>query len=302
MALFALRVFALLIALAPVAWASNVALLLSDTKGPYAEFATTLNDALADSSWKISQSGKPGEFSLNEKPPDLIITAGAEALRHALNENRTTPLVATLLPRQSYEKILAEAGKGRGRVTAIYLDQPASRQASFLRRILPGANLQVGILASNETRAQLPQHNQALRQAGMVPQSEDSDTDTTLLPALNALLPRVAVLLALPDSTIYKRENIKTILVTTYRYQRPVIGFSVAFVNAGALAALHSTPSQIARQTADLLISSGTVLPPPMPPSQFAIAINSTVAQALGLTLPDEASIRRAMIADKESR
>ena len=125
----------------------------------------------------------------------------------------------------------------------------------------------------------------------------DSERVVALPPSIT-----VEALLAIPDTTIYKRDNIKPILVTSYRHQRPVIAFSAPFVSAGALAALHTTPAQIARQTADLINNMGTTLPPPVPPSQFAITINSNVAEALGLSIPDEATIRRAMLAESEAR
>ena len=131
---------------------------------------------------------------------------------------------------------------------------------------------------------------------------EDADTDKSLLPALNAVLERSSALLALPDSTLYRRNNIKAILITAFRQQRPIVGYSPAFVTAGALAALHTTPHQAARQTADLIIANGTNLPPPSGPTQFAVAINPNVAQALGLKVPDEAAIRRALLSDRESR
>lgn len=294
-------VIAVLFTLAPAAWSNTLTLLLSDTAGPFAEFANVLNNALAETSWKITVIG-PGE---NAEPnigrPDLLVTAGSEALRQALRRGSATPIIATLLPRQGYEKIVAEFGKGRGRSTAIYLDQPPARQAVFLRHLLPGLK-RVGVLYSSESRATAGLYRHVFGQAGLMLDSEDSDTDNTLLPAVNALLPRVNVLLANPDSTIYKRDNIKAILVTSYRHQRPVVAFSPAFVNAGAFAALYSTPTQIAHQTADLITNLGATLPAPMAPSQFAISINQNVAQALGLHPPDEANIRRAMLAEREPK
>ena len=297
-----LRFVVLLVALASNAGAGNIALVLSDTAGPYAEFSSTLAEALPDNTWKITFSGKPENLNLAGKPIDLIVTAGSEAFLQALNQPVTVPLIATLLPRQTYEKILTEAGKGRNRVTAIYLDQPARRQASSLRRQQNNEKLRVGMLLSNEPSSLIAAYTQTLRQSGMRLESEEIAGNPQLIPALNNLLPKVDVLLALPDNTIYKRDNVKAILVTTYRYKRPLIGFSHAFVNAGALASLYSTPAQIARQTAELISNSSNALPGPMPPSQFAISINPSVADALDLNIPDEASIRRAMLADQGSR
>lgn len=287
-----------LLSLATPAWGGSVALILSESGGAYGEFASALEDALSGSTWNISSttqadSGQPAAS-------DLVVTAGSDALRKALSRSDSPPIIATLLPRQSYERILAE-NRRPGRITAIYLDQPPARQAAFLRHLFPDQK-RFGMLVSAETRAILPQFRQAFGNAGLTLDVEDADTDRTLLPALNSVLERSAALVAIPDNTIYRRNNIKAILITAFRQQRPVIGYSPAFVTAGALAALHTTPMQIARQAADLIIANGTSLPPPSGPTQFAVAINANVAQSLGLKIPDEAAIRRAMNADRESR
>lgn len=297
----ALHAFILLTFVSPLAWAGSIALTLSDNSGPYAEFSKALDEALAGSNWKITANGKSDGTESAAARPDLMVTAGSEAFRLTLARGGTTPVLATLLPRQSYERILSDAGRVRARVSTIYLDQPPARQAAFLRQLLP-TQKRIGMLVSNETRSQIGLYRQTFATAGLTLDSEDSDAENTLLPAANALLPRVGVLLAIPDSTIYRRENIKALLITSYRHQRPVVAFSAAFVNAGALAALFTTPAQIARQTADLIVASGTNLPGPMAPNLFAVAINQNVVQALGLSVPDEATIRRSMLADREAR
>ena len=290
----------LLISLVFPVWAGSLALVLSDQGGSYAEYAATLEEALAGTTWNIVAKLQADKLPPTAAPADLIETVGSEALRKVLGQPDNPPIIATLLPRQSYEKILAEHRRP-GRITAIYLDQPPARQAAFVNHLLPGQK-RVGMLFSNETRPSAAQYRQAFAGAGLVMDSEDSDTEASLLPALNALLSRVSVLVAVPDSSIYHRNNIKPILITSFRYQRPVIGYSPAFVNAGALAALYTSPAQIARQTTDLIIAHGTNLPAPSGPSRFAIAINSNVAQSLGLKIPDEANLRRAMMSDREAR
>ena len=302
MARIFLRACLLLLALAllPQAMAANVALVLSDPSGPYAEFATSFEEYSSKSSWKVSYSGKIEGLSSANSRPELIIAVGSEAFRGALASGANTPILATLIPRQSYEKILTESGRTRprGSTSAIYLDQPPARFAAFVKNLLPGTQ-RVGLLTSDETRASLPATRQAL--TGLIVDSEDVLGDASLLGAINSLMPRVNLLLALPDSSIYKRDNIKAILVTSYRHQRPVIAFSKAFVSAGALAAIYSSPSQIARQTNDLLNTMGAgigQLPPPQAPSFFAISINPNVAQSLNLDVPDEATMRRTLQAD----
>lgn len=298
----ALSAFFLLFAIGPAAWAASIVLALSDDSAPYAEFSATLNDALKDSTWIVVRSGRADSLGLPAARADVIVAAGSEALRKVLASGTTLPVIATLLPRQSYDRIMAEAGRVRSRVTAITLDQPASRQASFLRQLLPGQR-RIGLLLSNETLTSVGPFRQAFAAAGLTFDSEVSDDSTSdLLMALNGLLPRVNVLLAVPDSSIYKRDNIKAILVTSYRHQRPVVAYSAAFVKAGALAALYSTPAQIASQTAEMLLGPGTPPPGAVPPTLFAISINQNVAHALGLTIPDEVTIRQSMLAEREAR
>ena len=297
------RIFAVLLALSPFCVkAGTVALIVSENGGPYGEFSTTLSNALSGTSWQVSATLRADTIVQPIPKADLVVTAGVAALRQAVQNYGGTPILATLIPRQSYEKLIAETGaKGQGRISAIWLDQPASRQALFLRNLLPGQK-RIGLLVSHESALLAANYRQVFANFGLGIDIEDSDTEQSLLPALNTLLQRSNVLLALPDSTIYRRDNIKPILVTTYRLQKPVVAFSQAFVTAGALAALYSTPAQIARQAADTIAANGANLPPAGGPSQFAIAINYNVAQALSLNVPDEASIRQAMLAARESR
>lgn len=289
-----------LLSLVRPAWGSGLALILSESGGAYGEFASTLEETLGGSSWNIVSTTLADAPPAGSTPSDLVVAVGSEALRKALSRTDSPPIVATLIPRQSYERIVSEYRRP-SRITAIYLDQPPARQAAFFRQLFPDQK-RFGLLSSPETRSQLGPYRQAFSNAGLVLDVEDADTDKALLPALNAVLDRSAALFALPDNTIYRRNNIKAILITAFRHQRPIIGYSAAFVTAGALAALHTTPQQLARQTADLIISNGTNLPPPSGPHLFAVAINPNVAQALGLKIPDEAAIRRALLADRESR
>lgn len=291
----------LLVAFACPAWAGTVALILSDNSKPYVEFAAVLTEALSESPWRLNTSLVADAAPANDPAPDLVVAVGTEAMRHAAKRYPGNPVIATLLPRSAYERAAAELHPGGSKVTAIWLDQPPARQAAFLRYLLPGQK-RVGMVLSAETRTTFPQFRRSFTESGLQLDSEESDGEATLLPVLNGLLPRVNVLLAHPDSAIYRRDNIKAILITAFRFQRPVVGYSAAFANAGGLAALYSTPAQIARQTAGAIIANGTTLPPPAGPALFAVSINHAVAQSLGLNVPDETAIRQSMLGDRESR
>ena len=298
----ALRLFSFLLFFLPNAWAAGtVALVLSDNSAPFREFAHTFTESLqSNAQWKIGSVGNIDSLK-SAGSPDVIVTAGLEAFRQSLADAGKTPIVATLISRSVYEKLLAESGRPRGRTSAVFIEQPLNRQIAFVRQLLPGST-RVGMLLSEEMRSTLPPIRQSLSAAGYTLDTEIIDADDALLPAANALFPRVQLLLTTPDPKIYKRDNIKTILVTSYRHKKPVIAFSSSFVTAGALAAIYSSPPQIARQAADLIIEHGIALPAPVYPSQFSIAINRNVADALNLEIADEPAIRRALMASKESK
>ena len=282
----------------PAVWAGGtLSLILSDNTAPYKEFAGNFSEAMQNSPWKITASTL-GQTDTSSAPT-LIVTVGVDAFRQTLQRHGSTPIIATLIGRQIYQKILAESGAPRSRTTAIYIEQPYSRQVAFIRHLLPDKK-RAGILISSDSRADASSIRQAFISHRMTLDSEDSETEESLLPALNTLFDRVDFLLATPDPKIYKRDQIKALLLTSYRHQKPVIAFSSAFVTAGALAAIFSSPKQIARQTAEMVISHGANLAPAEYPEQFSIATNRNVADALNLRIAEDAELRRVLASSKE--
>lgn len=107
------------------------------------------------------------------------------------------------------------------------------------------------------------------------------------------------VLLALPDSNIYNSKTVKNILLTSYRYRKPVIAFSKNFVNAGALASIHSNTEQIAQSASKLVeqyFDSGKRFIKAINyPDAFDININRQVFRALDLSAPDIDELKQAL-------
>lgn len=291
---------ATLLLLAPGAWGGTLALILSDGSKPYQEYHEALNQSFGDSSWRIVIATQDAALA-QSVAPELIVTAGSDALRRTLTRTPTQPVLATLLTRQSYEKILAENSGPARRTSAIFLDQPASRQVALIRHLFPEYK-RVGMLISPETRQLVPRFQNALANRGLHLEQEMIESETTLLPALNGLLGRCDLLLATPDTTVYHRGTLKSILITALRAQKAVIGFSESMTHSGALAAIYATPSQVAKQTAYLVHTQGNALPPPVLSAQFTLSINQNVAQSLGLRVPDEATLLKAMQAESDTR
>lgn len=111
---------------------------------------------------------------------------------------------------------------------------------------------------------------------------------------INVVLNRIGkteVLLAMPDRSVYNTENVRNILLSTYRHNQAVIGFSADMVMAGALATTYSNIEHINAQVADVaaeFVSTGELAPPQFP-RYFSTVINEGVARSLQVAVDDAA-------------
>jgi len=105
--------------------------------------------------------------------------------------------------------------------------------------------------------------------------------------------------LTVPEPLAYNSETIHHVLLTSYRYKIPVMGLSKAYVDAGALLAVYSTPEQIGQQVAQLLSSlpsaKAVSLPAPSYPRYFMVSVNRRVAASLDLHLDSENALQQKL-------
>jgi putative ABC transport system substrate-binding protein len=212
---------------------------------------------------------------------------GADALSYALRRDWRAPVLAALIPRSGYERTLKESSaKNSQPSSAMYLDQPFGRQLDLLRLALPDAK-KVGVLWGPQSIAQQNLLLPALQQRAMSLVSSSTATEGSLFGALRVVLDDADVLLAVADPQVYSSATISGILLSTYRARTPVLAFSPAYVKAGALLALHTTPAQVGTQVAVMArqLLQGGPLPSPQYPTDYQVSVNEHVARSLGLTL-----------------
>ncbi|OIQ90754.1 ABC transporter substrate binding protein [mine drainage metagenome] len=220
-------------------------------------------------------------------PPELYIALGSAAARAlaAVEEAGHVPQLYALLPRQRFERIVGSRKTPRS-LSAIYLDQPFSRQLDLLHLALPGAR-RIGVLWGPGSRLLAPAlataasaRNLRLVEATLAP-------DQPLYPALARALDRADALLAVADPLVYNGNTIENLLLASFRAGVPLVAFSPAYVRAGALLGLYSTPAQIGTQAGTMAraLLQGRSLPAPQYPTEFTVEINRHVARALGLDL-----------------
>lgn len=229
---------------------------------------------------------------------DLLLTIGQRAMLAASKQSNSPPILATLVPKQSFQQSYLALKSTNSKVSAIYIDSPPERQI-FLAKILLGQAKTIGILLSEKTFPDKSHIISTLNNVGLSPRIEDVSPNDNIIRKLSRVINNSDALLALPDPIIFNRNTARNILLTTYRQRIPVIGFSANYVKAGALAAVFSTPEQIARQTGETIISILTN-PTAFPyggtyPENFSISINQNVARSLGLRTPQKIIIKNEL-------
>lgn len=286
----------------------GVVVVLSEDGGAYVQVADKLRSVL-------SQSGGPARLpvkvmslkegdSIRADPGQLLVAVGAAAMEALAQKKLPQPVLSVLVPRAAFDKTARQSGRlsDPNNFSAIYLDQPWARQFALIRHALPGRK-KVGILLPPHSAELSTVLGSAARAAGLVAIIELVDGEANLLPALKRLLAESDVLLAVPDPLIFNRNTIQSILITTYRHQVPLLGFSPFYVKAGAIAAVFSAPEQIALQAGEMVqrLAADRRLPPPQPPRYFSVGTNAQVARSLGIGLDDEASLNVKLKRTSES-
>ena len=296
---FCLALFVLTLALAwtgaVAAAPASIAIVLSDDSAPYQETANNIRVIVDQSAGRAvvsvySPAGKKPDFVREHH--DLIVAVGVRAAQEMVALNLTTPILATLIPRQAFEKIARQ--RDYRQFSAVYLDQPLARQMELIHLALPDRS-RIGVVLGPESQDALKALQSAAKEAKFALVVEKIGAEEELLPALQRVLADSDVLLALPDPLVFNRGTVQSLLLTTYRYQDPVIGFSQAYVKAGALAAVYTTPEQAGRQAGEVLLrvlaGKAWVLPPPEYPKYFSVSLNYQVARSLAINVGDETAL-----------
>lgn len=284
----------LLMLLSLRAWAAPaVTLLLSDTGGIYQEAATALQADLESggvqlTQQNLSQRGQP-------RREDWIVVFGVAALQQVMAERGNTPVLSVLVPRASYLRITA--GKTRT-VTALYLDQPLERMAALQHNALPNSR-RTGVLLGSTMKALREEAEQAAASEHLDIRSREIDAPEEVFPALTELSEDIDVLWLLPDPLVVNRNNLQSLFLQTYRQRLPVVAYSAALVQAGAMLGLYATPAQLGHEAGQwlktLIAAGGRPLPPPRYPLSFVVAINTSVARSLNIALPTVDELTRRL-------
>lgn len=276
--------------------AGRVVVVLSQEGEAYRQVADAIEQGLAAAAGS-DVTLSVGVAAPADAHPDLVVAVGDAATEQALVRYPKGPLLSVLVPSDRYR----DDTKGRaagGRVSAIFLDQPLSRQVDLIRVALPGRTA-LGVVVGPDSAHQLEELRSRATARGLAVQAAKMAAGDNPVNVLPQVLTDGGVFLALADPAVFNRRSIQSILLTTYHHRVPLLGYSASYTKAGALISLFSTPAQIGREAAELIVkmsaSGRWELPPPHHPRYFSVTVNDSVARALGLDLPDGAALEQAL-------
>ncbi len=278
-------------------WAASVLVLLSDKSAPYQEVADSFRAQLQHDHPDVNIAVE-ASLAHAELPADtrLLVSVGIKATQAALALDTRIPILAVLVPKDSFDAVIVPFNEDHRPISAIYLDQPYSRQLGLIRLAFPERE-RVGVLLREQDRQKLGTLLAAARLQKVQVINELIPNGGEIVPSLERLLAASDLLLVLPDALLYNKNDIQGVLLTSYRYRDPVVGYSQALVRAGAIMALYSKPAQIGNQAAEMALRSlntGT-LPASQYPKYFTVSVNQQVARSLNIPVPDEIGLQQAL-------
>jgi putative tryptophan/tyrosine transport system substrate-binding protein len=227
---------------------------------------------------------------------DLIVTIGTKAANLVSRSGTRIPTLYSLIPSSSFNNIRKTSHSSH--ISAIFIDQPITRELALVKAVMPERK-NVGVILGRYSTISKSSLSRRMHSMHLNPNISYATPDN-LNRIVEGKLQKIEVLLALPDPSIYNKQSVLAILLSSYRHRVPIIGYSAAFVKSGAIAAVYSTPGDIGRQIGDEIVKfaspTGGNLSSPSHPRYFSININQSVASSLNILIPSISTIRSRIL------
>lgn len=244
---------------------------------------------------------------LNNKPlklssTDLVISFGRTSAKKVFEtlfipHNSEVPinyngpaLLTVLTPKFQYQKYLEEIKELKYKLpgdtqyfSAIFREQPIDRKLKAIQDIFPNIK-KIGVLINNYDREVLKSLYQETKKRNLDLILTKNKYSHTLIQSLFKTLDQSDILLALPDPNIFNPFTSKGIFVSSFRKGIPVFGYTKSYVDAGAVAAIYSTPNQISKQISEMIskfFKNNKNLPAANSPKYYSLAKNKKILSLL---------------------
>jgi ABC-type uncharacterized transport system substrate-binding protein len=215
--------------------------------------------------------------SLEARETQVVVAVGSRALAELHAHRTALPVVAAMVLR-------SPEPEGAGQID---LDVPLGAQLAAVRTLLPHAT-RAGIVRKPGRPAVTAEALESLaRKEGFTLAVADCDGPGRLLKAVLSLKGKVDFLLCFPDPDLYNALTIQPLVMAAIEYRMPIVGFSPAFVRAGAAAGVYADYRALGRQAAEmaLRLRRGEASGGEEYPSRLHVSVNQRVTRLLGLDL-----------------
>ena len=235
---------------------------------------------------------------LGDRTTTLVMTLGVAAADFAVSADYPNPIYFALLPKPALARLHASSLATREQpYSAGFIGQPQWRHMKLAQVLMPNVRTVGSVFGPGD-----PLWNDELAQAAAAQNLQllttQIDNAQQLGRRLNQLLPKTDALLAIPDPVVFNSSTIANILLASYRYRVPVLGYSEAMVRAGAAAAVYSEIPHMANHSAQALqaYARNQTFPAPDFAPEYRVMVNRDVLRSLGLAVPGEESLHRALL------
>lgn len=236
-------------------------------------------------------------IGLNELPSPAQLPATARLIlldRPSLDWRLTDPTgPPTLALRISRLQASSLPAALPAQLSLLWSDPSPQLQMRLARLLLPAAK-RVGLLYDADSKFLVNEYRQAAIAQGMTLVTRSWSDIRDSRPLLY-LLSHSDLLLGMSNTGLFNSHTVKNLLLTSYTHQRPVIGPSASFVQAGSLASIYSDQSDWLDSLEELLDRPPAQWPQSAYPSHFKVTSNPRVARSLAIELPSNESLAQKL-------
>jgi putative ABC transport system substrate-binding protein len=247
---------------------------------------------------RVQQQTLPNEPASGTVPA-AVVAVGTEAARWAI-EHTDGPVVFCMVANARQNLLASQDENDQHRLWGVSLNVPVKMQFQEIRELLPEAR-KIGVIYDPRKSAiAIEDARQAAADLSLDLIERHLDNEAALPEATAWIGPRIDVLWAPLDTTVYQGRNAQFVLTQMLQRKVPVFGFSENMARAGALAAPRVDYKAAGRQTAELLThvldgtapSGGTA----QSPNVYDIVVNQRIGRLIGKPIASSPTLRISFI------
>ncbi|MBI4907353.1 MAG: hypothetical protein HY820_27255 [Acidobacteria bacterium] len=201
--------------------------------------------------------------------------------REAMEKADTPPDVSVLITMALRQDVLGLARKPAG---AVLLDMPPQPLLTGLSKLMRPKS-RFGVILNPQRTSGVEAGLAAMAKQGSVPICVAECTGPErLLGAFLSLRGKADVVVTGPDGSLYSSATIKPLILASLENRLPLVGFSAAFVRAGAAFGVYPDFRDVGAQTAELALQMLAARKGQEEyPRKLVVAMNQKVCRLLGL-------------------